>query len=77
LFKLLIFDLSTGHVLRQIRDTNAQGEFLKKSLRGRRTPTNRSSTMESAFEDTKPYELRKMGEQFATYVLNEAVPRMA
>jgi hypothetical protein len=75
LFKLLIHDLSTGHVLRQIRDKNAQGQFLKKSRRGRRMVS--SSTMESAFEDTKPYELTEMGSQFATYVLKEVVPRIS
>jgi hypothetical protein len=75
LFKLLIFDLSTGHVLRQIRQTNDQGQFLAKR-RTRRTGM-RTTTLESAFEDTKPYELTAMGEQFATYVLNETVPRLS
>ncbi len=75
LFKLLIFDLSTGHVLRQMRQTNEYGEFLAKPRTGR--SVGRSGTLESAFEDTKPYELTTMGEQFATYVLNETVPRIA
>ena len=74
LFKLLIFDLSTGHVLRQIRQTNEQGQFLAKRRTGR--SVGRSTTLESAFEDTKPYELTSMGDQFATYVLNETVPRL-
>lgn len=76
LFKLLILDLSTGHVLRQIRDKNAQGQFLKKSRRGMRS-LGSTPIMESAFEDTKPYELTALGAQFATYVLDEAIPRIS
>jgi hypothetical protein len=74
LFKLLIFDLSTGHVLRQIREKNSEGEFLVKR-RTRRSQFPRT-TVESAFEDTKPYELTALGQQFVTYVLNETVPRI-
>ena len=74
LFKLLIHDLSMGHVLRQMRDKNMQGQFLKKSRRINRL--GGSDTMESAFEDTKPYELTALGDQFATYVLNEVVPQI-
>jgi len=73
LFKLIIFDLSTGHVLRQIRDKNEAGQFLKKRRTGR---VFRQQTLESAFEDTKPYELTALGGQFVTYVLNETVPRI-
>jgi hypothetical protein len=32
--------------------------------------------MESAFEDTKPYVLTGLGEQFVHYVLDEAAHRM-
>jgi hypothetical protein len=73
LFKLLIHDLSMGHVLRQIRATNDQGQFLARRPRRARV---RKSTLESAFEDTKPYELTALGTQFVTYVLNETVPRI-
>jgi len=74
LFKLLIHDLSMGHVLRQIRATNEQGQFLAR--RSRRTGI-RKTTLETAFEDSKPYELTALGTQFVTYVLNETVPRIA
>lgn len=72
LFKLLIFDLSTGHVLRLIRDKNEAGQFIKKRRKARAT-----ATLESAFEDTKPYELTALGEQFVTYVLKETLPRLS
>lgn len=74
LFKLLIHDLSMGHVLRQIRATTAGGDFLAR--RPRRTRI-RKTTLESAFEDTKPYELTALGTQFVTYAMNEMVPRIS
>jgi hypothetical protein len=73
LFKLLIRDLSTGGVIRQRRATTPNGQFLKKP------PTRRkrsSRTMESAFEDTKPYVLTELGRQFVHYTMSEVVPRI-
>ena len=74
LFKLLIRDLSTGSVIRQERETTLDGQFLRKShpQRRGRAPT----TMESAFEDTKPYVLTELGRQFVHYTMNEVVPRV-
>jgi hypothetical protein len=74
LFKLMIRDLSTGGVLRQERDTNSMGQFVR-----RRPPTRRGpapSTLESAFEDTKPYVLTELGKQFVHYTMNEVVGRI-
>src|SRR5690606_19050862 len=56
LFKLLIRDLSTGSVIRQHRQTDYAGNFIRK-------PTTRSKagqaprTAKSAFDETEPYEL--------------------
>ena len=74
LFKLLIRDLSTGGVIRQARDTNEAGQFVRKRPVRRRgfAPT----TMESAFEDTKQYVLTELGRQFVHYTMNEVVPRI-
>jgi hypothetical protein len=74
LFKLLIRDLSTGSVIRIARDTNDAGQYLRK--RAPRTRAPASSTVESAFEDTKPYVLTGMGEQFVHYTMNEIVGRL-
>jgi hypothetical protein len=74
LFKLLIRDLSTGSVIRQDRDTNAHGQFLRRKTPRRKGPV--SSTVESAFEETKPYVLTGLGEQFVYYAMNEIVPRL-
>jgi len=74
LFRLIISDLSTGRVIRQQRETNVYGQFLKNksSRRGRSS----SSTMESAFEDTKAYVLTELGKQFVHYTMNEVVTRL-
>lgn len=75
LFKLLIHDLSIGHVIRQARDVNELGQFLRR--RGMHRGRNAGSgTMESAFEDTKPYVLTELGRQFVHYSMNEVVRRI-
>ncbi len=74
LFKLMIRDLSTGSVVRQHRDTTHDGRFVAR----RPTTTRRakSRVLESAFEDTKPYELTELGRQFVHYAMSELVPRL-
>lgn len=73
LYRLLIRDLSTGGVIRQCRVTNSAGQFLRK----RPVPKGSgSATTESAFEETKPYELTELGKQFVHYTMNEVVPRL-
>jgi hypothetical protein len=76
LFKLLIRDLSTGSIVRQHRETDYAGNFLRvqKQQRGRRNSA--SSTLESAFEDTKGYELTGLGEQFVHYAMTDLPPRI-
>lgn len=75
LFKLLIRDLSTGGVIRQYRQTTYDGRFVKNSPKGKAKAPS-SSTMESAFEDTKPYQLTSLGEQFVHYTMNQVVTRI-
>jgi hypothetical protein len=74
LFKLLIRDLSTGGVIRQARETTRDGQFLRKQPPKKRGPA--PTTMESAFEDTKPYVLTELGKQFVHYTMTEVVPRV-
>lgn len=74
LYKLLIRDLSTGGVIRQERDTTVDGKFLRKHPRKYRGPA--PSTMESAFEDKKPYVLTALGQQFVHYAMTDAVRRI-
>lgn len=76
LFRLLIRDLSTGGVVRQARDTNEIGQFVRK--RARRLPRRAvaATTLESAFEDSKPYVLTSLGRQFVHYTMTDLVPRI-
>lgn len=76
LFKLLIRDLSTGGVIRQERDTNALGQFVRKKARHVKRGTA-PSTIESAFEETKPYVLTELGKQFVHYTMNDVVTRIS
>jgi hypothetical protein len=75
LFRYLIRDLSTGGVIRQPRETDAYGQFLKKDTRGQ-SHQNPSRVMESAFEDTKPYVLTELGKKFVHYVMEDVVPQL-
>jgi hypothetical protein len=72
LFKLLIRDLSTGGVIRQQRETDAFGNYLKKP----RARPARSPTTKSAFDDEEPYVLTALGQDFVHYALNEVVPKL-
>jgi hypothetical protein len=75
LFRYLIRDLSTGGVIRQERETDMDGRFLKRDVRGQ-SHANPSRVMESAFENTKPYMLTELGKQFVHYVMDDVVPVM-
>lgn len=72
LFKLLIHDLSVGHIVRQSRDVNEYGQFIKRA----RSRPNRSGVLQTAFEDTKPYELTALGLHFVHYVMTEEVGKI-
>jgi hypothetical protein len=74
LYKMLIRDLSLGGVIRQPRESDHQGRFLKKHRAPRRVAA--SASMESAFEDTKPYVLTELGSQFVHYAMTELVGRL-
>lgn len=76
LYRLLIRDLSTGGVARQDRETTGDGRFLRKRPVRNRRVAAASSTMESAFEDSKPYVLTELGKQFVHYTMNEVVQRV-
>jgi hypothetical protein len=74
LYKLLIRDLSTGGVIRQHRETDYYGNFIKK-------PSNKGKmggfeTMKSAFDDEEEYELTQIGKQFVHYAMTELPPKI-
>jgi len=73
LFKLLIRDLSTGGVIRQHRQIDYYGNFMKKPVKKAATT---SKIMKSAFEDGEGYELTELGQQFVSYSMNEIITRI-
>lgn len=75
LFKFLIRDLNTGGVIRQERDVNQLGQFVRRRPVAPRKGAV-TGTMESAFEGTKPYVLTELGKQFVHYTMNEVVTRL-
>jgi hypothetical protein len=77
LFKLLIRDLSTGSIVRQHREKDYAGNFLRVPAQRRRKGTPLAPTVESAFEDTKGYELTDLGQQFVHYAMTDLPPRIA
>jgi hypothetical protein len=74
LYKLLIGDLTLGRVIRQARETDASGRFLKKQPI---KSAYKTSTMKSPFDDTEQYVLTEMGKQFVHYTMNELVTRLS
>jgi hypothetical protein len=75
LYKRVMRDLSTGNVIRQVRDTNELGQFIRKRPKRSRKGAA-ATTLESAFEDTKPHVLTELGKQFVHYTMNEVVTRI-
>lgn len=71
LYKMLIRDLSMGGVIRQFRETDYYGNFIKKS-----SHKSSSSVMKSAFDDYEPYELTELGAQFVHYTMTDVAPRL-
>ena len=67
LFKMLIRDLSTGGVIRQVRETDYYGNFIKKP----RAKTVNTGVMKSAFDDNESYELTELGQNFVHYTMTE------
>jgi hypothetical protein len=74
LYKLLIHDLSTGRVIRQHRETDYRGNFIKKSTAGIKKQS--SDRMKSAFDNEELYELTELGRQFVHYAMTELPPKI-
>ncbi|TBA38407.1 hypothetical protein [Rhizobium ruizarguesonis] len=71
LFKLLIRDLSTGGIIRQHREVDNTGNFIKSSSRPRGTSSGGSNVLKSAFDHNETYELTALGDQFVHYAMTD------
>jgi hypothetical protein len=76
LFKLLIHDLSVGRVMRQFREKDYSGKFLKVNPQWNKNRSPASRTMASAFDDDKEYELTELGRQFVHYTMTDIVRKV-
>jgi hypothetical protein len=75
LLKYLIRDLSTGGVIRQERQTDGYGNFVKKESQAhKRLPTQ--NVMKSAFDDNEHYVLTDLGAKFVHYVMEDVAPQL-
>jgi hypothetical protein len=72
LFKLLISDLNLGEVIHQAKEVDGDGNYLKQ----RTVKRNPRRTLQSAFEDTKPYVLTPLGAEFVHYVMSDLAPQI-
>lgn len=69
LYRLLFRDLSMGGIVRQHRETDYYGNFVKRSNSGPRK--TESTTMKSAFDIEEQYELTSLGQQFVHYAMTD------
>ena len=72
LYKLLIRDLSTGEIVRQHRQKDYNGRYIKETPKPRGQAS--SQTLTSAFDDEKKYELTELGTQFVRYTVEGVMP---
>lgn len=72
-FKLLIQDLTMGHLIRLHREVDYYGNFVKQPPR-KKGASNSGYT--SAFDDEKQFELTELGEQFVHYTMSEHVQKL-
>lgn len=75
LFKLLVRDLSMGGIIRQHRETDYHGNYIKKTPQKTRKGQG-SKTMKSAFDEEEQYELTELGQQFVHYAMTDLPPRI-
>lgn len=76
LFKLLIRDLSTGGIVRQHRETDWNGNPIRKQP-ARRPTGSGPPPIVSAFDDNESYELTALGQQFVHYAMTEVTTKLS
>jgi len=76
LYKLLFRDLSTGGIVRQHRQKDYYGNFVKKQSSKSNLKVANSKKMKSAFDEEELYELTSIGQQFVHYAMTDIPPRI-
>ena len=62
-----------GSIIRQFRETDYRGNFIKKAPRKR---GGTGSATVSAFDREEGYELTALGQQFVHYAMSEVTPKI-
>lgn len=75
LFKIIVHDLSVGHIIRQHREVDYSGNFLRQAPK-RPAKGARATTYKSAFDNEKQYELTELGQQFVHYTMQDIVVKI-
>ena len=73
---MLVRDLSTGGVIRQVRQTDYSGNFIRKAPSKRAKAGQAPRTAKSAFDEIEPYELTDLGQQFVHYAMTEITAKI-
>jgi hypothetical protein len=76
LFKLLIRDLSTGGIVRQHRETDWSGNFVRRAPE-RKAVGQSLKPIVSAFDNEERYDLTALGQQFVHYSMTEVPIKIA
>ena len=78
LFKLLVRDLTIGGIMRQHRETDYAGNFIKKvPVRRAKGASPYPQVAKSAFDDAESYELTELGQQFVHYAMTDLPVKIA
>ncbi|MFZ3009132.1 MAG: hypothetical protein WA048_01735 [Minisyncoccia bacterium] len=78
LFKLLIGDLSMGHVIHQHRQVDGAGRtILQSTLGSTRAPSGSTRYAKSAFDNDDRYELTRLGNEFVHYAMTDLPLKIA
>jgi hypothetical protein len=67
-----------GSIIRQHRETDYSGNFIRRPLSPRSQGTrNGPQELKSAFDDQEQYELTQLGQQFVHYAMTELPLKLA
>lgn len=70
---MLIRDLSTGGVIRQQKVIDFNNKLKSVTIPG----IKERNVKDTAFDDTKPYELTALGKQFVHYTMQDTILKLA
>ncbi len=76
MFKMLILDLTTGYVIRQPREKDFYGYYVRARSTTKAVAGTEAVQRTTAFDNSKKYVLTELGKQFVLYTMEETEPEM-